>query len=161
MSIARHHNEWLSLIEISGPFLSLPVLMRTFPQGLEALDRDGLAELRLAYEEWLDDQNSLRPSPAIHSVWARYVLEHVLGFGKSHLLEGPAIPATLQAFVAEQGETLRPDLVIASHPRPMGEGRGEGIRRSAAPDHRPRVCPRRRGYTAAPGGTAAAECPAR
>lgn len=112
MSIARHHNEWLSLIEISGPFLSLPVLMRTFPQGLDALDRDGLAELRLAYEEWLDDQNSLRPSPAIHSVWVRYVLEHVLGFEKSHLLEGPAIPATLQAFVAEQGETLRPDLAI-------------------------------------------------
>lgn len=115
MSIARHHNEWLSLIEISGPFLSLPVLMRTFPQGLEALDRDSLAELRLAYEEWLDDQNSLRPSPAIHSVWVRYVLEHVLGFEKSHLLEGPAIPATLQAFVAEQGETLRPDLAIVSN----------------------------------------------
>jgi len=115
MSIARHHNEWLSLIEISGPFLSLPVLMRTFPQGLDALDRDGLAELRLASEEWLDDQNSLRPSPAIHSVWVRYVLEHVLGFEKSHLLEGPAIPATLQAFVAEQGETLRPDLAIVSN----------------------------------------------
>lgn len=115
MSIARHHNEWLSLIEISGPFLSLPVLIRTFPQGLDALDRDGLAELRLAYEEWLDDQNSLRPSPAIHSVWVRYVFEHVLGFEKSHLLEGPAIPATLQAFVAEQGETLRPDLAIVSN----------------------------------------------
>jgi hypothetical protein len=115
MSIARHHNEWLSLLEISGPFLSLPVLMRTFPQGLDALDRDGMAELRLAYEEWLDDQNSLRPSPAIHSVWVRYVLEHVLGFEKSHLLEGPAIPATLQAFVAEQGETLRPDLAIVSN----------------------------------------------
>jgi hypothetical protein len=114
MSIARHHNEWLSLIEISGPFLSLPVLIRTFPQGLEALDRDGLTELRLAYEEWLDDQNSLRPSPAIHSVWARYTLEHVLGFEKGNLLEGPAIPATLQTFVAEQAETLRPDLVIVS-----------------------------------------------
>jgi len=124
MSIARHHNEWLSLIEISGPFLSLPVLMRTFPQGLDALDRDGMAELRLAYEEWLDDQNSLRPSPAIHSVWVRYVLEHVLGFEKSHLLEGPAIPATLQAFVAEQGETLRPDLVVSNSPLLPGEGLG-------------------------------------
>jgi hypothetical protein len=114
MSIARHHNEWLSLIEISGPFLSLPVLMRVFPQGLEAIDRDGLTELRLAYDEWLDDQNSLRPSPAIHSVWARYVLEHVLGFEKSNLLESQAIPATLNAFIAEQAETLRPDLVIVS-----------------------------------------------
>lgn len=32
MSIARHHAEWLSLIEVSGPFLSLPVLLRVFPR---------------------------------------------------------------------------------------------------------------------------------
>jgi hypothetical protein len=36
MSIARHHTEWLSLIEVSGPFLSMPVLLRVFPQGLDA-----------------------------------------------------------------------------------------------------------------------------
>jgi hypothetical protein len=128
MSIARHHNEWFSLIEISGPFLSLPVLMRTFPQGLDALDRDSFAELRLAYEEWLDDQNSLRPSPAIHSIWVRYVLEKVLGIEKASLLEGPAIPPMMKAFIAEQNTTLLPDLVIASHPLPMGEGWGEGNR---------------------------------
>ena len=40
MSIARHHAEWLSLLEISGPFLSMPVLMRVFPQGLEEDDPD-------------------------------------------------------------------------------------------------------------------------
>jgi len=118
MSIARHHNEWLSLLEVSGPFLSMPVLMRVFPQGLEALDRDMLAELRQAYNEWLDDQNSLRPTPAIHSVWVRYVLERVLGLEKANLLEGPAIPANLKTFVAEQGETLSPDLVIVPHPQP-------------------------------------------
>lgn len=112
-TIARHHNEWLSLIEVSGPFLSMPVLMRTFPQGLNALDRDQLSEVRLAYEEWLDNQNSLRPSPAIHSVWIRYVLEHVLGFERAQILEGPAVPSTLAAFIAEQGETLHPDLIIA------------------------------------------------
>lgn len=36
MSIARHHAEWLSLLEISGPFLSTPVLMGVFPQELDA-----------------------------------------------------------------------------------------------------------------------------
>lgn len=122
MSIARHHNEWLSLLEVSGPFLSMPVLMRVFPQGLEALDRDMLAELRQAYNEWLDDQNSLRPTPAIHSVWVRYVLERVLGLEKDNLLEGPEIPANLRTFVAEQGETLSPDLVIAPHPQPLSQG---------------------------------------
>jgi hypothetical protein len=33
--IARHHAEWLSLVEVSGPLLTLPVLQRAFPQGLE------------------------------------------------------------------------------------------------------------------------------
>ncbi len=28
MSDARHHADWLSLVEVSGPFVSLPVLMR-------------------------------------------------------------------------------------------------------------------------------------
>jgi hypothetical protein len=34
MPSSRHHTEWLSLIEVSGPFLSVPVLERVFPQGL-------------------------------------------------------------------------------------------------------------------------------
>ena len=33
MTIAKHHAEWLSLIEVSGPFLSLPVLVQRFPAG--------------------------------------------------------------------------------------------------------------------------------
>ena len=30
-------HEWLNLIEVSGPFLAVPVLRDIFPQGLEAL----------------------------------------------------------------------------------------------------------------------------
>lgn len=52
MSTSRHHTEWLSLIEVSGPFLSLPVLLRVFPQGLDAHDPDLFRDLRAAYEEW-------------------------------------------------------------------------------------------------------------
>ena len=33
MSIAKHHAEWLSLIEVSGPFLSLPVLVQRSRRG--------------------------------------------------------------------------------------------------------------------------------
>jgi len=32
MSIAKHHAEWLSLIEVSGPFLSLPLIVQRFSQ---------------------------------------------------------------------------------------------------------------------------------
>jgi len=51
MSIARQHAEWLSLIEVSGPFLSMPVLLSVFPQGLEKDEREAEQRrtLRMAY----------------------------------------------------------------------------------------------------------------
>ena len=57
--VTRHHAEWLSLVEVSGPFLSLPVLARALPQGLEAVNPDTVATLRRAYDEWQAD-------PALH-----------------------------------------------------------------------------------------------
>jgi len=62
ISIARHHAEWLALLEISGPFLSMPVLLRAFAQGLDAHEPEALRELRLAYE-WRDDQQGGVGSP--------------------------------------------------------------------------------------------------
>ena len=70
MSIARHHNEWLSLLEVSGPFLSLPVLMRVFPQGLEEQDSEARKNLRIAHDEWEADGRD----PAIHTAWLEFVL---------------------------------------------------------------------------------------
>src|SRR5215470_8774730 len=74
MSIARHHAEWLSLIEVSGPFLSMPVLLQVFPQGLDAHDPELSRLLRMAYDEWADNQAGARPDPAIHTQWLRFVL---------------------------------------------------------------------------------------
>ncbi|MBI3966544.1 MAG: hypothetical protein HY329_13000, partial [Chloroflexi bacterium] len=112
MSVARHHAEWLSLVEVSGPFLSMPVLLRAFPQGLDDLDVDLARLAHSAYEEWLDDQGGTRPDPAIHRAWIRFVLGEVLGFTPDALVEGPALPEALTAKVAEHGETLRPDLAV-------------------------------------------------
>lgn len=39
--VAAHHRDWLSLAEVSGPFLSLPVLRPTWPAGLDPLERVG------------------------------------------------------------------------------------------------------------------------
>ena len=102
MSIARHHAEWLSLLEISGPFLSMPVLMDAFPQGLEADDPDLARELRAVYEEWADNQGGLHPDPAVHTAWIRYVLSNTLEFGENGslnevLLAGQAIPSGISA----------------------------------------------------------------
>ena len=108
----RLHAEWLSLVEVSGPFLSTPVLERVFPQGLDAHDPDLYRTLRLAFEEWEENQEGTRPNPAIHSAWIKFVLKETLGLPDEVLAEGQAIPPTLKATVAEHGETLRPDLVV-------------------------------------------------
>lgn len=52
MSITHHHSEWQTLLDISGPFLSLPVLTRVFPQGLDQPDPLLRRDLRSAYNEW-------------------------------------------------------------------------------------------------------------
>ena len=56
MSVARHHAEWLSLTETSGPFLSLSALLRAFPQELDTLDSGAARRLRAAHEEWQSSQ---------------------------------------------------------------------------------------------------------
>ena len=53
MSIARHHTEWLSLVPVSGPFLSLPVLMEAFNTGLEPHDPEHHRLLRQEYGVWV------------------------------------------------------------------------------------------------------------
>lgn len=109
MSSARHHAEWLSLLEVSGPFLSLPVLLRVFPNELEARNTEQAQELKLAYADWCE--RGERDS-SVHRLWVRYVLERVLGFSPDLLAEGAAIPPGMEAKMAEYGETLRPDHAV-------------------------------------------------
>jgi hypothetical protein len=109
MSTARHHAEWLSLLEVSGPFLSLPVLIRVFPNELEARDADQAQELKLAYADWTDRGER---DATVHRLWVRYVLDRVLGYGSGLLAEGAAIPPGMEARMAEYGETLRPDFAV-------------------------------------------------
>ena len=106
--IARHHAEWLSLIDISGPFLSVEVLTNALPQGLNERDAVIAANLRAAYEEWSDQQDDR----AIHGAWVKYVLTEALELPESVIAHGPAIASTLQFSVPEYGETIGPDFVI-------------------------------------------------
>ena len=108
MSAARHHAEWLSLVETSGPFLSMPVLMRVFPQGLDQRNAAKAAELREAYEDWLERGKHF----AVHQAWVRHVLEKLLEYPPEFLAEGQAIPPGMEATMPNFGETLRPDFVL-------------------------------------------------
>ena len=112
MPSSRHHNEWLSLVEVSGPFLSIPVLEKVFPQGLDAHDPEHARLLELAFDEWEDNQRGARPNPAIHREWINFVLKQTLKLPDEVLAEGQDIPQSLKATIAEHGETLRPDVVV-------------------------------------------------
>ncbi|MDP9314027.1 MAG: restriction endonuclease [Chloroflexota bacterium] len=113
MSIARHHAEWLSLLEISGPFLSMPVLLRAFPQGLDRADTDINRTLRLVYEEWLDNSGGLQSDPSIHRAWVEWVLRNVLEMQDSVVRDGQRDDLALFAVrVEEHQEMLLPDFVI-------------------------------------------------
>ncbi len=115
MAMTRHHAEWLALIEVSGPFLSLPVLESTFPQGLAAIDNSSLRQdLRLAFEEWKSHQQAILPDVRIHREWVRFILDNVLELPEEVLVEDNAIPAPLTVVFKEQGETLSPTFSIVN-----------------------------------------------
>jgi hypothetical protein len=50
-SVNAAHAEWLSLVEPTGAFLTLPVLRRAFPNGLDLTDGTARAAVRLRLDE--------------------------------------------------------------------------------------------------------------
>jgi hypothetical protein len=112
MSIARHHAEWLSLVPVSGPFLSLPVLMEAFNAGLEPHDPEQSRLLRQEYGNWQESFEKRKADPAPHQQWIKFVLTNTLELDDRVLAEGQAIPQTLQVEVPEHHELLRPNIVL-------------------------------------------------
>jgi hypothetical protein len=120
-AIARHHSEWLSLIEVSGPFLTLPVLVRVFPQGLPKVDAKKLGRARAAYEEWANAQDAkASDASALHATWVQLVLGELLEFDDQTLRSGDGLPFGLDVPLAEHHETLRPSMAIVE---PSGRAR--------------------------------------
>lgn len=119
MSQDNNHDEWLSLIEISGPFLAVPVLKKAFPQGLEAVDGRVRKYLRQAYDEWCEARDNDDPQlEELHRAWIREVLARGLEYDEKdsgELLKlGEAIPATLHIVLPEHGVTLSPDYALVN-----------------------------------------------
>lgn len=107
------NHDWLNLIEISGPFLAVPVLRDVFPQGLEGLETAGSARLRRAYEEWRDAVEAGDVLlPALHRAWLREVFTTALEMGAELLKEGDTIPAALRVPLPEHSLTLTPDYAL-------------------------------------------------
>src|SRR5215467_10018918 len=116
---ARHHAEWLRLMDVSGPFLSLPVLDRVFPQEMDAHDPERSAELRRLYEDWQDD----RTDPNLHHAWVLSVLTKALELPEQLIVRPETLQGGLEVRIAQHHETLRPDLVLVNPPGRTDAGR--------------------------------------
>jgi len=113
--MAEH--EWLSLIEVSGPFLAAPVLERAFPQGLDGLDSNKKRMLRQAYDEWREALELDDPQlPELHRAWIDLVLKQGLELdedGEGDVLKPvDRLPAELEYRHPDYGVTLRPDCAV-------------------------------------------------
>jgi hypothetical protein len=111
--VASVHADWLTLVEPSGPFLTLPVLRRVWPNGLDHLDTEARAEARRQQAE-LDADDAASATALVE-----WVLRDLLEYGP-RLAAGPAVPGTLTHVVAEQGTVLRPDYALMEPVRDGG-----------------------------------------
>src|SRR5437588_3814424 len=67
------HIDWLKLIDVSGPFLSVPVLTAEWPD-LEPLDTAARDRLRQEHHQWQEDPAANR------GAWIAYILDGLLGW---------------------------------------------------------------------------------
>ena len=104
-TIRRHHDDWLGLLERSGPFLTVPVLSRTWPAGLDPVSRELMDEVRPAFDAWREDP------VGGHFRWITFVLSQMLEW-RECLLEGPGVPETLEVALPEHGTLVRADLAF-------------------------------------------------
>ncbi len=103
-TVASVHNDWLSLVEPVGAFLTLPVLKRALPNGIAPLEADLRAEVR----QRLD---SLGRDVAARTGWLQFLLRDLLGWG-DRLREDLAVPAHVRHTVAERHTFLRPTFAL-------------------------------------------------
>ncbi|MFJ9173867.1 Eco57I restriction-modification methylase domain-containing protein [Streptomyces sp. NPDC102360] len=105
----RQHQEWLDLTEVSGPFLTMPILLRAWPQ-LDTLEKDERARLRAHHADWQTDTVAGRDE------WVAYVLSRLLGWNDALTLRvGESEHHGLDRLtlrVAEHSTEVRPDFVL-------------------------------------------------
>lgn len=96
---AGMHADWLRLVEPEGQFLTLPVLRRSFPNGLDALEGGVREALRNRYPK------DSKPSQKQWDAWITWLLRDVLKWGP-YFLSGSEV-GTYAREIPEHGVILR------------------------------------------------------
>ncbi|QNG35567.1 SAM-dependent DNA methyltransferase [Geodermatophilaceae bacterium NBWT11] len=114
-STTQLHQDWLAQVETDGPFLSLPVLKDTWPNGMEPLSDvdDRLVTFKQSHAAWEQAFDSSRNAPAaqyadVARSWVDVVLDVLAGW-EGHRVAPGELPEDL--VVRSPGETIavRPD----------------------------------------------------
>lgn len=102
---ARQRHGWLELVATSGPFLTLPVAERVFPNGVPRVPTPLRGHLRGAVEMMLDQPLTQREQ-VVHAV-----LCDLLDWGP-YLVRGTDLPESLAEPVSEHHTIVRPDFAF-------------------------------------------------
>lgn len=97
--------EWLNLLQVSGPFLTVPVLEKIWPTGIPKVDRQTRASIGLALAEMLNTEGTERAR------LIELVLNEALDWGGC-LRTDDKIPANLAETIPEHGVLIRPDFAF-------------------------------------------------
>ena len=105
-SASELHRRWLQLVDTDGPFLSIPVLKRVWPQGMPALDGDRHAAVMAAkpafeqaWDAWDSHHDPARPDQAVanvyaaeRDVWVDLLLRDVVGWADFYTTDLASLP---------------------------------------------------------------------
>ncbi len=98
------HGGWLGLLDISGPFLSIPVLRRVWPAGLDTLEQPTRAGFRAEHADYFDVPAEKRDA----NHWIRYVLADLLGWVDLLAWDSETDAEGLKLAFPEHGEAVTP-----------------------------------------------------
>lgn len=119
----NQHADWLSLIEVSGPFLAEPILNQAFPQGLEKLDSVKKRQFRQTYDEWRevidsDAPEDLKIKDKIHQQWTNWVLKFGLELDEDEdgdvLKDQSKMHASIEVTIPEHQVTIKPEYAVVA-----------------------------------------------
>ncbi|MFI0978897.1 Eco57I restriction-modification methylase domain-containing protein [Streptomyces sp. NPDC021093] len=100
----QQHLDWLSLVDVSGPFLTLPVLLKAWPQ-LDAIDKPMRTKLRYEHGVWQSDP------AAGQDAWTSFLLHELLGWGDA-LREDETLAEALAVDVPEHDARVTPAFAL-------------------------------------------------
>ncbi|MEV4315158.1 type IIL restriction-modification enzyme MmeI [Actinocrispum sp. NPDC049592] len=103
----QQHRDWLSLIDVEGPFLALPVLRTVWPT-LDSLDKPARQALRIAHTQWQSAPDNYQ------SAWLNFVLRELVGWGDELAWNDNDVLANFSLEVAEHDTRLTPSFVLIS-----------------------------------------------